>query len=244
MAQTLGTLVGRRRLLASAAGIAAAVALAGPALPSALAAGTASVDITAPTAGRFAFAPAALTVPAGTTITWTNRTDAPHTVTADGGAFGSGVFSRGQSFRLVLTTPGTYTYYCAIHPYMHGSITVTPVAAEQAVTTAAAPTPVPEPAAHPYPPTTAATGAAAPMPMPMPQPAAASYAPTTAATPAVVSMPMPQPAAPAPLPARMPDTGAGGTALPLRGPGGLALPTLAAIPVLVAALRLRRRKVG
>jgi len=74
----------------------------------------------------FAFQPASVTVPAGTTVTWTNRDAAPHTVTFRNGTADSGELSGGQSFRYPFATPGSFAYYCRIHPHMTGVIVVTP----------------------------------------------------------------------------------------------------------------------
>ncbi|MEX2458116.1 MAG: cupredoxin family copper-binding protein [Actinomycetota bacterium] len=71
-----------------------------------------------------AFRPADLPVPAGAEVTWTNDDPTAHTVTADGGGFDSGVLDAGQSFSWTFETTGTVTYFCAIHPVMKGSITV------------------------------------------------------------------------------------------------------------------------
>jgi plastocyanin len=73
----------------------------------------------------FAFQPASLEVPAGTTVTWTNGGAAPHTVTADDGAFDSGQLAPGASFSQTFDTAGTFTYHCEIHPQMTGTIVVT-----------------------------------------------------------------------------------------------------------------------
>lgn len=56
-----------------------------------------------------------VTVKVGTTITWTNLDDAPHTVTADDNSFDSGVFQKGQTFSLTFSKAGVFSYYCAIH---------------------------------------------------------------------------------------------------------------------------------
>jgi plastocyanin len=77
--------------------------------------------------GTYAFSPAILTVPKGTTVTWTNKSDAPHTVTSDNNAFtGSSNLSENQTFQMTFTTAGTFTYHCAIHSYMKATIIVTP----------------------------------------------------------------------------------------------------------------------
>ena len=75
---------------------------------------------------NFAFAPASLSVQTGETVTWTNMDDVSHTVSADNDAFDSGAFGAGASFQLTAGPPGTYTYFCQIHPFMKGTLTVTP----------------------------------------------------------------------------------------------------------------------
>jgi plastocyanin len=73
---------------------------------------------------NFQFAPAALTVPAGTTVTWTNRDDDTHTVTEANKRFASKVLDPGQSFSYTFSAPGTYSYHCAIHPHMTATVIV------------------------------------------------------------------------------------------------------------------------
>ncbi|MGX9673230.1 cupredoxin domain-containing protein [Mycobacterium sp. HM-7] len=73
---------------------------------------------------NFAFAPAELTVPAGTTVTWTNHDEDPHNVVAEGGQFRSPTMGSGATFSYVFATPGTFTYVCGIHPFMHGTVVV------------------------------------------------------------------------------------------------------------------------
>jgi plastocyanin len=72
------------------------------------------------------FDPASIEVDAGSTVTWTNDDGVPHTVTARGEGFNSGVLLSGDSFEQSFSEPGTYDYFCAIHPSMTGSVTVTP----------------------------------------------------------------------------------------------------------------------
>ncbi len=72
----------------------------------------------------FVFLPAALTVPAGTTVTWTNRDDEPHTVTSSENVFTSLGLDTDETFSHTFATPGTYTYYCKLHPHMTGTIIV------------------------------------------------------------------------------------------------------------------------
>ena len=74
----------------------------------------------------FAFAPGTLTIPAGTSVTWVNQDDEPHTVTGTGpqNLFKSPGLDGGDSFSVRFDKPGTYTYICTIHPHMHGTIVV------------------------------------------------------------------------------------------------------------------------
>lgn len=73
----------------------------------------------------FAFDPSAGTAEAGGTVTWTNKDDAPHTVTFhDGSLTSSGNLAKDQTFSATFATAGTYTYNCAIHPTMTGQVTV------------------------------------------------------------------------------------------------------------------------
>ncbi len=73
-----------------------------------------------------AFAPADIEVPVGTTVDWTNQDAFAHTVTARDGAFDSGTLDGGGNFSRTFQEPGTFDYFCAIHPSMTGTVTVTP----------------------------------------------------------------------------------------------------------------------
>lgn len=75
---------------------------------------------------NFAFSPAIVTIKAGTTITWTNRDQDPHTVTAMSGPFHSPTLNTDQSFQHTFTTPGHFDYLCTIHPFMTATVVVTP----------------------------------------------------------------------------------------------------------------------
>jgi plastocyanin len=75
---------------------------------------------------NFTFGPAALTVRAGTTVTWTNRDDIPHTVVAVDKSFRSKVLDTDDRFAFTFTRPGSYAYFCSIHPHMTGKVVVTP----------------------------------------------------------------------------------------------------------------------
>jgi plastocyanin len=85
---------------------------------------------TAPTAtnsvaiANFGFGPQAVVVKAGATVTWTQQDEDAHTVTADDGSFSSQPLDHGQIYSHTFTTPGTYSYHCSIHPFMHGTVVV------------------------------------------------------------------------------------------------------------------------
>ena len=81
---------------------------------------------------NFAFIPASMTVPKGTTVTWTNQDSTPHTVVNDatstlalGKLFSSNPLGQVQRFSFTFNDAGTYAYHCGIHPSMHGTVTVT-----------------------------------------------------------------------------------------------------------------------
>jgi plastocyanin len=74
---------------------------------------------------NFTFDPGTLTVPAGTTVAWTNDDSAVHTVTADDGSFDSGRLDPGETFSVTFDTPGEFAYHCGFHPRMQGTIVVT-----------------------------------------------------------------------------------------------------------------------
>ena len=73
---------------------------------------------------NFSFTPQAITVKAGTTITWTNRDDIPHTVVSDEQLFKSKTLDTDDKFSTTLTKPGTYSYFCSIHSKMTGKVIV------------------------------------------------------------------------------------------------------------------------
>lgn len=86
--------------------------------------GTPVTGITHLTMQNFAFQPANMQVRAGTTVTWTNQDNVPHSVTFKNGMKDSGLLNQGQSFSYTFNTPGTYQYYCDVHPYMVATVTV------------------------------------------------------------------------------------------------------------------------
>lgn len=73
---------------------------------------------------NFSFGPTALTVPVGTTVTWTNRDDIPHTVVSTEGAFKSKVLDTDEKFSFTFSKAGSYPYFCSIHPKMTGKVVV------------------------------------------------------------------------------------------------------------------------
>jgi plastocyanin len=75
---------------------------------------------------NFTFGPPELTVPVGATVTWVNRDDVPHTATstAKPRAFDSGTLDTDGTFTHRFTAPGTFQYFCAVHPRMTGRIIV------------------------------------------------------------------------------------------------------------------------
>ena len=80
---------------------------------------TVSVDI-----ASFAFSQTSLTVSPGTTVVWTNKDSAPHTVTSDSGAFDSGSMSKDQSFSHTFSEAGEFAYHCTFHSGMKATVTV------------------------------------------------------------------------------------------------------------------------
>jgi plastocyanin len=74
---------------------------------------------------NFSFGPMTLTVPAGTTVTWINNDDVPHTVVSeDIKTFKSGALDTGDKFSYTFTKPGKYPYFCSVHPKMMAEIVV------------------------------------------------------------------------------------------------------------------------
>ena len=73
---------------------------------------------------NFSFGPAELKVPVGTTVTWTNHDDIPHTAVSTDKIFKSKVMDTDEKFSFTFSKPGTYEYFCSIHPKMTGKIVV------------------------------------------------------------------------------------------------------------------------
>lgn len=72
----------------------------------------------------FAFNPATITIPKGTTVIWTQKDSAQHTATSAGNAFSSDILSQGQTFSYTFNESGTFEYNCHIHPSMRGKVIV------------------------------------------------------------------------------------------------------------------------
>ncbi len=89
----------------------------------------ASAESTSSAAGavkidNFSFTPTTLTVPVGTSVTWTNADDIPHTVVSDDKSFKSKALDTDDKFSYMFTKPGTYSYFCSLHPKMTGKVVV------------------------------------------------------------------------------------------------------------------------
>jgi plastocyanin len=108
------------RLLLTCAGL---LLLLGSAVPGRMLAADAD-PATIVMAKDFMFAPASLTVKSGSTVTWTNQDDEPHTVVSDAGLFRSAALDTNERFSFRFDKPGTYHYACSIHPRMVGTIVV------------------------------------------------------------------------------------------------------------------------
>jgi plastocyanin len=107
-------LIGRRALLAAApVGVL-------------LLARAARAEDAAVTIDNFTFTPATLTVKAGTRVVWKNEDDIPHTVVSDASPplFRSKALDTDDSYSTVFDKPGTYRYFCGLHPHMQGTIVV------------------------------------------------------------------------------------------------------------------------
>jgi len=72
----------------------------------------------------FMFQPMSLTIPAGASVTWTNRDDEPHSVKSDTALFASGALDTNESYSFRFDKPGAYHFTCSIHPRMVGTIIV------------------------------------------------------------------------------------------------------------------------
>jgi amicyanin len=109
----------RSLIVAAALGAAAAPALAAIVVPvqAQNAANAIGID-------NFTFNPQRLTVKAGSTVTWTNKDDIPHAIAAVNKEFKSKALDTGDAYSFTFAAPGTYQYFCSLHPHMTGTIVV------------------------------------------------------------------------------------------------------------------------
>jgi plastocyanin len=73
---------------------------------------------------NFTFGPATLTVPVNNTVTWVNKDDLPHVIASNDGVFKSKALDTEDKYSFTFSKPGTYAYFCSIHPKMVGTIIV------------------------------------------------------------------------------------------------------------------------
>ena len=122
----------RLRRIGLTLGVVGLAALVAAALPELTSAGDVVVAAAASPAkikiDNFAFAPATLTVTAGTKVTWKNEDDSPHRIGDKNGAFKSAALDTDETFSHTFASAGEYPYICTIHPYMVGRIIVKPAA--------------------------------------------------------------------------------------------------------------------
>lgn len=115
MTRTIKVISFQAAVLAASALAMATVATVTRAAP--LAAASVRID-------NFTFKDAVVTVKPGTTVTWINGDDIPHTVVSKDGVFKSKVLDTGDKFSFTFAKPGQFGYYCSIHPHMTGTIIV------------------------------------------------------------------------------------------------------------------------
>jgi amicyanin len=109
----------RNAIVAAALGAAVAPLLAAAVLPVGAQNAQSSVAI-----DNFTFTPQRLTVKAGATVSWTNKDDIPHAIAAVNKLFKSKTLDTDDAYSLTFATPGTYDYFCSLHPHMTGTIVV------------------------------------------------------------------------------------------------------------------------
>jgi plastocyanin len=114
----MGTTV-RNVLVAMALGAAMAPLVAAIILPAGAQNAPAAIGI-----DNFTFNPQQLTVKTGTIVNWTNKDDIPHAIAAVNREFKSKALDTGDAYSFTFTTPGTYAYFCSLHPHMTGTIVV------------------------------------------------------------------------------------------------------------------------
>jgi plastocyanin len=75
---------------------------------------------------NFTFNPPEITIKPGTTVTWENADDIPHSIVGDNGSFHSKALDTGEKFSMTFADPAAIAYFCGLHPHMKGIITVKP----------------------------------------------------------------------------------------------------------------------
>jgi plastocyanin len=111
------TIASKIRAVTALAVAVLAVATAFPAAPARAAETEVKID-------NFVFTPQRVVVKAGTTVTWVNEDDIPHTVASSAKLFKSNALDTNDKFSFTFTTPGAYEYFCSLHPHMTGTIVV------------------------------------------------------------------------------------------------------------------------
>jgi plastocyanin len=121
----------RSALVAAALGAATATMLAVAVLPGSAQTAPLATQAKANTVSidNFTFTPQTLTVRAGTMVTWSNKDDIPHGIASENNVFAkSKALDTDDSYSVMFATPGTYKYFCYVHPHMTGTIVVEPSA--------------------------------------------------------------------------------------------------------------------
>jgi len=112
--------------------LALAVCAGASSLPTASARATEADAKTEVKIDNFTFAPQRIVVKAGTTVSWINADDAPHTVVSTTKLFKSSALDTTDRFSFTFATPGTFEYFCSLHPHMTGVVVVEAMAASNA----------------------------------------------------------------------------------------------------------------
>lgn len=112
------------KLSLSILGLAAVLALVGSGSPPAVAAAPAAPASSEIKIDNFSFVPAVVKVAVGTTVTWVNHDDIPHTAVSTEKVFKSKVLDTDDKYSFTFTKAGTYPYFCSLHPKMTGQVVV------------------------------------------------------------------------------------------------------------------------
>lgn len=207
--------------------------------------GAASVTIVSTGAQSFTFSPGTVAIDAGSSVTWTNCSNAgsePHTVTSDSGAFSSEILEIGQTYTHTFNRAGRFAYHCEVHPEMTGVVVVTGGQATPPPTPKPTPAPTLRPTPPPTPkPTVAPTKTPSPTgtaPARTPQPTRTTT-PTPARTAAPTARPTSRPTATAtavtPTPSATVAASPQGTATPAPTANPTASDVIAASPSAASA---------